>query len=87
MVDVQGDADLFEIVDALDATGRLVGLLHGCQQEPTRTPMMAITTRRSINVKVLYLPRHSNGLPEEKTSVRSTTSNQRPLRQGRYVAL
>ena len=52
VVVVQGDADLLEIVDALDAPGGLAGGLDGGQQAGrSSTAMIAITTSNSIKCK------------------------------------
>jgi hypothetical protein len=48
---VQPDADLLEIVRALDAPGCLTRRLNGGRSKAIKTAMMAITTSNSIRVK------------------------------------
>ena len=47
----EGQAELLHVVGALDAAGRLACGLHGGQQKPIKTAMMAMTTSSSISVK------------------------------------
>ena len=51
VVVVQGDADLLQIVGALDAPGGLARGLDSGQQQGDQTAMIAITTSSSISVK------------------------------------
>ena len=51
VVVVHRQADLFEVVDALDASGGLAGGLDGRQQDAIKTAMIAITTNSSMSVK------------------------------------
>ncbi len=53
---VQGQADLLQVVDALDAPGRLACGLDGGQKQGDQTAMMAMTTSSSISVKARRMP-------------------------------
>ena len=50
---VQGETDLPQVVSALDAQRRGPHLLVAGSKRPIRTPMIAMTTSDSINVKPL----------------------------------